>query len=103
MAHVTFIHGIANKPAPDVLLKTWRQALAHDDGLALGTKGISSTMVYWADVLYEKPDKDQASQESLEAAATNRSLPPPASTEWKGDLSGKEEVVGGKVECQAKA
>jgi hypothetical protein len=90
MAHVTFIHGIANKPAPDVLLKNWRQALAHDDGLALGTKGISSTMVYWADVLYEKPDKDQASQESLEAAATNRSLAPPVSTEWKEDLSGKE-------------
>ncbi|MCI0626350.1 MAG: hypothetical protein L0387_32685 [Acidobacteria bacterium] len=43
MAHITFIHGIANKPASDVLLRIWRQALA--DGLALGAKGISSTMV----------------------------------------------------------
>ena len=32
MPHVTFIHGIANKPAPDVLLRLWRESLAHDDG-----------------------------------------------------------------------
>ena len=33
MAHVTFIHGIANKPSPEVLLRLWRQGLARDEGL----------------------------------------------------------------------
>ena len=31
MAHVTFIHGIANKPAKDALLEQWRVALLDDD------------------------------------------------------------------------
>ena len=29
MAHVTFIHGIANKPAPDDLLAIWQIGRAH--------------------------------------------------------------------------
>ena len=28
MPHVTFIHGIANKPPADDLLRIWREALA---------------------------------------------------------------------------
>ena len=28
MPHVTFIHGIANKPPPDDLLRIWQEALA---------------------------------------------------------------------------
>ena len=45
MAHITFIHGIANKPAPDPLLKLWRRGLAQGRGLDLGTEGITSSMV----------------------------------------------------------
>jgi hypothetical protein len=89
MAHVTFIHGIANKPAPDVLIKMWRQALAHDDGLALGTKGITSTMVYWADVMYDKPAEGEAAQENLDGTV-DRALTPPVPMEWQKELSGTE-------------
>jgi hypothetical protein len=28
MAHVTFIHGISNKPTADDLIRIWREALA---------------------------------------------------------------------------
>ena len=38
MPHVTFIHGIANKPAHERLLTIWRQSLAMDDGLDLGAR-----------------------------------------------------------------
>ena len=64
MPHVTFIHGIANKPAPDRLLTLWEQALARQDGIDLGAKGISSSMVYWADVLYAEPTPPGSSHES---------------------------------------
>lgn len=53
MAHVTFIHGIANKPAEPELLRIWRDALADgSDPLPLGDHGVTSTMVYWADLMY---------------------------------------------------
>ena len=55
MAHVTFIHGIANKPAADVLTGIWERALADDDGIDLGAEGVTASMVYWADVLYPEP------------------------------------------------
>lgn len=52
---MTFIHGISNKPPPDELLYRWEEALAYDDGIDLGTRGITSEMVYWADVMYPEP------------------------------------------------
>lgn len=56
MAHVTFIHGIANKPAEADLLRIWRDALKKAAfPLDLPAEGISSDMVYWADVLHENP------------------------------------------------
>ena len=55
MPHVTFVHGIANKPSNDVLLRIWRDSLARDGGLDLGAEGVTSEMVYWADVMYEAP------------------------------------------------
>ena len=36
MPHVTFIHGIANKPEPDALLRIWRDSLGRDEGVDLG-------------------------------------------------------------------
>lgn len=56
MPHVTFIHGISNKPPAEELLKIWRDALEVDqlgnnDGVSLGAIGVTSSMVYWADVL----------------------------------------------------
>jgi hypothetical protein len=64
MANVVFIHGIANKPAPDVLHRLWLEALARNDGLYLGAEGIESSMVYWADVMYESPKDEMAEHES---------------------------------------
>jgi predicted alpha/beta hydrolase family esterase len=65
MAHVTFIHGILNKPDPEQLLKLWRRTLAEEDGYDLSTRGVTSTMVYWADVLYADPEAEAAEAESL--------------------------------------
>jgi pimeloyl-ACP methyl ester carboxylesterase len=65
MPHVTFIHGIANKPPADELLGIWRRALARDDGINLATRGITSSMVYWADVLYARPAQEEDSHESI--------------------------------------
>lgn len=88
MAHVTFIHGIANKPQADELLAIWRRALSAggDDPLALGASGVSSSLVYWADVLYAAPDPDVAAHEGrLENSAEavdgggNAPLPSPVS------------------------
>lgn len=65
MPHVTFIHGIANKPAVEDLLRIWRDALAGAGvPLPLGDLGVSSSMVYWADLLYEKPEDDLSAYES---------------------------------------
>lgn len=66
MAHVTFIHGLSNKPEADALHRIWRRALGKGgDGIDLGSAGVSSRMVYWADVLYDKPDPNVAEHESV--------------------------------------
>lgn len=66
MAHVTFIHGIANKPPPADLLRIWREALANAaDPLALGDLGVTTSLVYWADLMYEEPDPDVAAHEGV--------------------------------------
>lgn len=64
MPHVTFIHGIANKPPAEDLLRIWREALANAaEPVPLGDLGVSSSLVYWADLLYEKPDDDLSAYE----------------------------------------
>lgn len=72
VAHVTFIHGIANKPPSDVLLEQWRVALLDNDGVDLDAMGVSSSMVYWADLLYAEPLPEAVaqSQEALEVDGT---------------------------------
>ena len=66
MAHVTFIHGIANKPPETDLLRIWREALANSvDPLPLGDYGVTSSLVYWADFMYEKPDDDLSAYEGV--------------------------------------
>lgn len=86
MAHVTFIHGIANKPAPDVLLRIWRDSLARDDGLDLGAEGVSSSMVYWADVMYEEPQPEMAEHEANDSVVTRAG--PGVEMAWRAELSG---------------
>ena len=58
-AHVTFIHGLANKPAPDSLRRIWLEALAEplagDGGFDLGAVGVTASFVYWADLFNDEP------------------------------------------------
>jgi len=66
MPHVTFIHGIANKPPAADLVRIWRNTLANAaEPVPLGDLGVTSSLVYWADLLYEKPDEDLAAHEGV--------------------------------------
>jgi hypothetical protein len=56
MPHVTFVHGLSNKPEAKRLHGIWLRALAAGGGLDLPGEGVTTSMCYWADVLYEKPD-----------------------------------------------
>jgi hypothetical protein len=73
--HVTFIHGIANQPAPERMLRMWKQTLADGgDGVDLDVLGITSSFIYWADVMYEKNIDEMPDQESMvfEGVAANQ-------------------------------
>lgn len=71
MPHVTFVHGMCNKPPAADLLRIWRGALADgSDPLPLGDLGVTSSLVYWADLLYENPEDDLSAYEgALETSA----------------------------------
>jgi hypothetical protein len=69
MPHITFIHGISNKPAQDALLSLWIRSLSDGDGVDLGAEGVTSSMVYWADVLYESPLAEEARESATNEAA----------------------------------
>jgi hypothetical protein len=80
MPHVTFVHGLANKPPHDALLKTWLAALKgrFGGGLDLAQAGVTSEMVYWADVLYPAPaPEDEEETDDSGATRALRELPPP--------------------------
>jgi hypothetical protein len=48
--HVTFMHGLANKPAPPELRRIWLEALRApvpgDGGFDLGAAGVSDSFIY---------------------------------------------------------
>lgn len=54
------IHGLANKPADDVLKKGWsdamREGLKKNAGINITGKSFNFESVYWANVMYKKPD-----------------------------------------------
>lgn len=86
MAHVTFVHGIANKPPAEDLLRVWRRALADAaEPLPLGDLGVTTSLVYWADLMYEKPQDDasaeEATGEALLDASGSAEQPQPANAE----------------------
>jgi hypothetical protein len=62
MAHVTFIHGVGNKPELDKLQSIWLRNLVAGN-LNLGAQGVTTSMIYWADVLYPEPDANVAAYE----------------------------------------
>lgn len=75
MAHLTFIHGISNKPAAESLHRIWRDALLRAASpLDLDAEGVTSEMVYWADVLYAAPTPEgelESAAENLEIASSD--------------------------------
>jgi hypothetical protein len=77
MPHVTFVHGIANKPPADQLLDVWRRGLAASDGIDLGAQGFTSSMVYWADVMYASPLAEAAVERATNEAASEALEPEP--------------------------
>jgi pimeloyl-ACP methyl ester carboxylesterase len=96
--HITFIHGISNKPAVDTLTTMWKDALAADlrgagDDIDLDTLGITTSMIYWADVLYGDPISDAMLQvlERLESDPDGGAGGLAISNEdWRDELSGEE-------------
>jgi hypothetical protein len=77
MPHVIFVHGISNKPAADQLVEIWRRKLAASSGIDLDDRGITSDMVYWADVLYPSPDTNLAAYESAASPEVGQELKGP--------------------------
>jgi alpha/beta hydrolase family protein len=75
MPHITFIHGIANKPPTDKLLDLWHRSLAESDGLDLGTEGVGSSMVYWADVMYPEPLAEGTEESAADESAAEAVSP----------------------------
>jgi hypothetical protein len=96
MPHVTFIHGIANKPPADDLLRIWCRTLADAaETLPLSDLGVTTSLVYWADLIYEKPDSDLAAHEGVLEntpqaidASGGAAMPVPASPEEAAFLDG---------------
>jgi hypothetical protein len=95
MAHVTFIHGILNKPSQNELLNIWNGALAAGEwGIDLGANGVSSSMVYWAEVLYAAPDQ-AAGHESADAMPDSRATDVPFS--WLAGASPLEREIVNRI------
>jgi hypothetical protein len=70
MPHVTFVHGIANKPKAEKLLEIWLGAMENSaNALSLDAEGVTTSMVYWADLMYDKPIEDTSDFESAAANA----------------------------------
>ena len=99
MPHITFIHGIANKPEENKLKNIWLDALAgntlnNNDGIDLGTEGVTTSMIYWADVLYEKADEIvQERVANLESTESVAEVVPDPDMSWREELSGKEKKI----------
>jgi hypothetical protein len=96
MAHVTFIHGIANKPPHDMLLQLWCRSLADNDGVDLGTEGITCSMVYWADVMYPEPLKETAEERASDESAAE-SMSPASADLGMEDMDAAEKAWVGQL------
>ena len=100
MPHITFIHGILNKPPLEVLLKSWVGTIAQDGGIDLDKLGVTYSMVYWADVLYAKPEDEDAEVKKMAATGSpglkmRSSLEDAAS--WRRELKGDDKEFTDKL------
>ncbi len=100
MPHVTFIHGISNKPEEAVLQKIWLDALASDnndsDGINLGSKGVTTSMIDWADVLYDNPE-EIVPESAMGGLESNEHMADQSETDpdmaWRDQLSGEDKEI----------
>lgn len=90
MPHVTFIHGIANKPPKEKLLEDWNDSLI-DGGLDLVSSGVTTSMVHWADVMYPEPEESGGGYESVDAGLGTESSDDD-DMEWATDLPPDEQA-----------
>jgi len=91
MGHITFVHGIANKPEPEILLKQWLVALYDDDGVDLDELDVTCSMVYWADLLYPDPAPAGGGiNESTELELERTTDPDDADMTWLGSVDPQE-------------
>lgn len=104
MPHVTFIHGIANKPDEDSLRKSWLNALTNDllannDAIDLGASGITSSMIYWADVLYSEPEIETVAESLAGEEAPITKAAQEDDLSWRKAISGDERAVVDALEA----
>jgi hypothetical protein len=97
MAHITFIHGIGNKPRAERLLHQWRVALLDDDGLDLDGLGVTASMGYWADILYPAPTGAEAGNESTSLELQEAATPQDADLSWVADAPLDEQEFVAKL------
>ena len=90
MGHVTFVHGIGNKPERHELLEQWRVALVDDDGVDLAALGVTSSMVYWADMLYGAPAPSGSGHESTALELEHSVDAEDADLRWLADVPAEE-------------
>ncbi len=117
MPHVTFIHGIANKPEEAELRRLWLQALEESaEPLSLTNEGVTTSMVHWADLMYAKPIEDtsnfESTSENADAAADgagDAAAPTPRNADesaflakLRASMPGLEEETGGEMAAAAK-
>ncbi|MFN0122269.1 MAG: hypothetical protein ACKV2V_17375 [Blastocatellia bacterium] len=106
MPHITFVHGICNKPPKDRLLQFWHESLARDGGIDLGANGVTSSMVYWADLLYPEPDPNEPTFESAELAESPdlaiKSTDPKLGDAWKAQMPADEQLWLARLSAKMK-
>lgn len=99
MAHVTFIHGIANKPPAETLVEIWRDSLARGEaGIDLGAEGVTSEMIYWADLIYPEPQREMAAHESNDSVI--EPTDPEPDMHWRTQLPVDEAAWMAAVEAK---
>jgi hypothetical protein len=88
------IHGLSNKPSPDVLFEGWEKAmlegLRKNRGIERGSLNFDS--VYWADVMYDKYDPNPDLYKETEEGSLKR-----YKDGWLDYLRAKTLDIGGNV------
>jgi hypothetical protein len=85
VGHVTFVHSMGNKPPVEILPDMWERALRAEQGVDLAGRGVTTSMVYWADVVYNLA---LANPLEYESTSDDTGLEPvdPVSMAWERGL-----------------